>query len=179
MKTPLVFHNHRGSTARVAKCSSAPLPLFPFLFFFFLEKSFLARKKALFVGSLARISLLLLGDVQRRRYTRAQKRAYTRAAPAACSVVGHETTPRQWSVLTKFVCRALHIRSMNSTVFSYLPLSSLTVRRIKLKQGVKSCVNGGIKCVSCFQSFSPSGAGAVFEWCVVTMPSRFVIGWFW
>lgn len=119
-------------------------------FFFFLEKSFLARKKALFVESLARISLLLLGDVQRRRYTRAQKRAYTRAAPAACSVVGHETTPRQWSVLTKFVCRALHIRSKNSTVFSYLPLSSLTVRRIKLKQGVKSCVNGGIKCVSCF-----------------------------
>lgn len=48
MKTPLVFHNHRGSTARVAKCSSAPLPLFPFLFFFFSWEELSRSKKSTF-----------------------------------------------------------------------------------------------------------------------------------
>ena len=82
-----------GSTrGEMSICASTPLP-FPLL----LSRSRLAeRKKKHFL--LAQISLLLLGDVQHRRYTRVQKRACTRAAPAACSVVGHETTPDVESV---------------------------------------------------------------------------------
>lgn len=61
--------------ARVAKCPSAPQTLS------FSAVSWASRKKVLFLGSFARISLLLLGDVQSQD-AQAQKRDYTRAARA-------------------------------------------------------------------------------------------------
>lgn len=129
MKTPLVFHDRRSSAARVAKCPSAPLPVFFSLFSYqrFLARVLSSEKKHFLLGH-SRGYLCSSWETYSTEDERVRKNELTHVLPRRRVRSLGTRRPPTWSVLAKFVCRVLRASSEDSLVLLYILLSLPSVR---------------------------------------------------